>query len=90
MYNIQCCNCGKLWDDHYLRHELNPKLSRFKPGMWKFGCNRLVVLHCPQCPVDGTELPDAEYRKEATKRLAELLSHKDEDLLAVALQDFPR
>lgn len=89
--DVRCCNCGEPWDQYYLRHDLESE-EKEDPGTlaaegWKFGRNRLVVLHCPCCPKDGSKLRDAEDRARATNELADLLGD-DEDGLAATLEDF--
>jgi len=83
--DVHCCNCGEPWDQYHLRHDLPPPEEHAAEG-WKFGASRLVVLHCPCCPKDGSRLPDAEDRTEAVQTLAELLG--DDDDLAAVLDDF--
>ena len=86
--DVHCCNCGEPWDQYHLRHDLadiGPE-DLVAEG-WKFGSSRLVVLHCPCCPQDGSRLPDAEQRAAITQDLADLLGD-DEDGLASTLDDF--
>jgi hypothetical protein len=89
--DVHCCNCGEPWEDYFLRHELQAEEEQGPDTLatqgWRFGRNRLVVLHCPCCPKDGSGLPDAAERTEATEELADLLGD-DEDGLAAELEDF--
>lgn len=86
--DVHCCNCGEPWDQDYLRHDLDDHdPDDLLHEGWKFGRNRLVVLHCPGCPKDGSSLPDAPDRAEITEMLAELLGD-DQDGLASTLEDF--
>ena len=89
--DVHCCNCGEPWDQYFLRHDLQAE-EEHAPGTlaqdgWRFGHSCLVVLRCPCCPKDGTGLPDAAERIEATQELADLLGD-DEDGLAAELEDF--
>lgn len=86
--DAHCCNCGEPWDQYYLRHELKcQKTEELATEGWQFGRNRLVVLHCPCCPEDGTRLLDANDRAAITQELAALFGD-DEDGLASTLEDF--
>jgi hypothetical protein len=85
--DVHCCNCGEPWDQYYLRHELPKSAEEIEDEGWQFGRNRLVVLHCPCCPKDGSGLPNASERAAITKELAELLG-EDVDGLASTLEDF--
>lgn len=86
--DVHCCNCREPWDQYFLRHELAEEspTSLSEEG-WKFGHNRLVVLHCPACPRSGSGLPDSQERSEIVEELAQLLGD-DEDGLAATLEDF--
>ena len=86
--DVHCCNCGEPWDQYYLRHDLAdvPRKLLIAEG-WKFGSSRLVVLHCPCCPRNGSRLLDADQRAAITQELAALLGD-DEDGLASTLVDF--
>ncbi|MBI5934732.1 MAG: hypothetical protein HY867_13585 [Chloroflexi bacterium] len=86
--DVHCCNCGEPWDQYFLRHELADETPEsLTAERWKFGRNRLVVLHCPACPKDGDHLPDAQDRAAAVEEIARLLGD-DEDGLAGTLEDF--
>jgi hypothetical protein len=86
--DVHCCNCGEPWDQYHLRHELvGMTPEELTADGWCFGTSRLVVLHCPCCPKDGSGVPDAEERKQATQAIADLLGD-DEDGLASTLEDF--
>lgn len=86
--DVHCCNCGEPWDQYFLRHELkNMTVEELSSEGWEFGQSRLVVLHCPGCPKDGSSLPNAEERKRAVREIAQLLG-EDEDGLAATLEDF--
>ena len=86
--DVHCCNCGEPWDQYHLRQELaSMSPEELTAEGWRFGRNRLVVLHCPCCPKDGRHLPDAKERKQAVQEIAQLLGD-DEDGLASTLEDF--
>ena len=86
--DVHCCNCGEPWDQYYLRHELGDATAdELATEGWKFGSSRLVVLHCPCCPKDGTGRPDAKERSRIVQDLAQLMGD-DEDGLASTLEDF--
>jgi hypothetical protein len=89
--DVRCCTCGEPWDQYFLRHDLEDQ-EEAEPGSlaaegWEFGSSRLVVIRCPSCPKDGTGLPDAAGRSQATQVVADLLGD-DEDGLASTLEDF--
>lgn len=92
--DVHCCNCGEPWDQYYLRHELGDNPHPHVPcscadywDKWKFGENRLVVLHCPACPQDRSPQPGLGGRAEVVQELASLLGD-DLDGLASTLDDF--
>ena len=85
--DVHCCNCGEPWDQYHLRHDTPKSPDEAAAEGWKFGQRRLVVLHCPCCPKDGSKLPDANERAAITQELAQLLGD-DEDGLAATLEDF--
>lgn len=85
--DVHCCNCGEPWDQYHLRHDTPKAPEEAVAEGWKFGRNRLVVLHCPCCPKDGSKLPDATERAAITQELAHWLGD-DEDGLAATLEDF--
>lgn len=89
--DVSCCNCGEPWDQYFLRHELEDQAKEDPASLtadgWRFGTSRLVVLHCPCCPQDGSCLPDAQDRARGAQTIANLLTG-DEDGLAAELEDF--
>ena len=86
--DVHCCKCGEPWDQYYLRHELDGETPEMlADDGWQFGHNRLVVMHCPSCPKDGSGLPNAGERAAVVNELAQVLGD-DLDGLAATLEDF--